>query len=278
VVPEPVIHQVEPEVVPESEPLVPQADLIVISEPDLVVKSNPVPVLQEAKSTFTFKPVAAVPEDHISAPVDRMVAPILPPAPIERTEEIVPVFENDIDVIGPAPEESFKVAPQPTPELSIVEVSENDIAVIDSIMEPVIESDIPALEVRQEHLEVAPFELPAAEAYENDFDVIEPASPAVEAIVSSVPDNLAPVQAPVPIDGVVASQYHAQDEFGNVVYGYSNPNSAKSEQRDGNGNVIGAYSYLDDTGYPKHVSYIADEFGFRITNANNFPIDINNPV
>jgi len=268
----------EPEVVPEFEPLVPQADLIVISEPDLVVKSNPVPVLQEAKSTFTFKPVAAVPEDHISAPVDHMVAPILPPAPIEITEEIIPVFENDIDVIGPAPEENFKVAPQPTPELSIVEVSENDIAVIDSIMEPVIESDIPALEVRQERLEVAPFELPAAEAYENDFNVIEPASPAVEAIVSSVPDNLAPVQAPVPIDGVVASQYHAQDEFGNVVYGYSNPNSAKSEQRDGNGNVIGAYSYLDDTGFPKHVSYIANEFGFRITNANNFPIDINNPV
>jgi len=116
VVPEPVIHQVEPEVVPESEPLVPQADLIVISEPDLVVKSNPVPVLQEAKSTFTFKPVAAVPEDHISAPVDRMVAPILPPAPIERTEEIVPVFENDIDVIGPAPEEQFVVTTDPTLE------------------------------------------------------------------------------------------------------------------------------------------------------------------
>ena len=72
--------------------------------------------------------------------------------------------------------------------------------------------------------------------------------------------------------GVVASQYHAQDEFGNVVYGYSNPNSAKSEQRDAYGNVMGYYSYVDDTGYPKHVSYVADDFGFRITNANNFPV------
>jgi len=116
VVPEPVMRQAELEVVPELEPLVPQADLIVISEPDLVVKSNPVPVLQEAKSTFTFKPVAAVPEDHISAPVDRMVAPILPPAPIERTEEIVPVFENDIDVIGPAPEEQPVETTDPTLE------------------------------------------------------------------------------------------------------------------------------------------------------------------
>ena len=72
--------------------------------------------------------------------------------------------------------------------------------------------------------------------------------------------------------GVVASQYHAQDEFGNVVYGYSNPNSAKSEQRDAYGNVMGYCSYVDDTGYPKHVSYVADDFGFRITNANNFPV------
>ena len=80
----------------------------------------------------------------------------------------------------------------------------------------------------------------------------------------------APVPAPTP--GVVASQYHAQDEFGNVIYGYSNPNSAKTEQRDAYGNVRGAYSYDDGTGFPKHVSYIADDFGFRITAANNLPV------
>ena len=80
----------------------------------------------------------------------------------------------------------------------------------------------------------------------------------------------APVPAPAP--GVVASQYHAQDEFGNVIYGYNNPNSAKTEQRDAYGNVVGAYSYNDGTGYPKHVSYVADDFGFRITAANNLPV------
>ena len=88
VVLEPVVRQEELEVVPESEPLVPESDLIVISEPDLEVKPNPVPVFQDEEFTITFKPVAAVPEDHISAPVDHMVAPILPPAPIERTEEV----------------------------------------------------------------------------------------------------------------------------------------------------------------------------------------------
>ena len=74
------------------------------------------------------------------------------------------------------------------------------------------------------------------------------------------------------IQGAVSSQYHAQDEFGNVIYGYSNPQSAKSEQRDAYGNVMGSYSYDDGTGYPKHVAYVADDFGFRILKANNFPV------
>merc|ERR1711935_252200 len=86
------------------------------------------------------------------------------------------------------------------------------------------------------------------------------------------PAYTAPVQAPAPAQGAVSSQYHAQDEFGNVVYGYSNPQSAKSEQRDAYGNVMGSYSYDDGTGYPKHVAYVADDFGFRILKANNFPV------
>ena len=88
VVLEPVVRQEELEEVPEPEPLVPESDLILISEPDLEVKPNPVPVFQDEEFTITFIPVAAVPEDHISAPVNHMVAPILPPVPIERTEEV----------------------------------------------------------------------------------------------------------------------------------------------------------------------------------------------
>lgn len=110
------------------------------------------------------------------------------------------------------------------------------------------------------------------EVYANDIDVIEPAVPVEEAYDYPDPAYTAPVQAPAPAQGAVSSQYHAQDEFGNVVYGYSNPQSAKSEQRDAYGNVLGSYSYDDGTGFPKHVAYAADEFGFRILKANNFPV------
>jgi len=155
-----------------------------------------------------------------------MSAPTLPPAPISRARQIVPVFDNRV---APLPEDILKIAPEPTPELP-----------------------------------------PVVDVYKNDIDVIESADLISEAPAAPVPVFAAPVEAPT--HGVVASQYHAQDEFGNVNYGYSNPNSAKSEQRDAYGNVMGHYSYVDDTGYPKHVSYVADDFGFRIVNANNFPV------
>jgi hypothetical protein len=106
--------------------------------------------------------------------------------------------------------------------------------------------------------------------YSNDIDVVaaEPIAPAdpVHQVAPAHPVGIAPNT------GVVASQYHAQDEFGNVIYGYSNPNSAKTEQRDSYGNVVGSYSYDDGTGFPKHVSYVADDFGFRVTSANNHPV------
>ena len=67
-------------------------------------------------------------------------------------------------------------------------------------------------------------------------------------------------------------QYHAQDEFGNVAYGYAHPNAAKEERRDSYGNVRGAYSYIDATGLPKHVAYVADDYGFRVTSSNALPV------
>ena len=95
----------------------------------------------------------------------------------------------------------------------------------------------------------------------------------------------APVAAPAPapyhastvaVKAVPAvatsSQYHAQDEFGNVSYGYKNPNSAKDEKRDSYGNVVGSYSYVDATGIPKHLSYVADDYGYRVTATNALPV------
>lgn len=83
------------------------------------------------------------------------------------------------------------------------------------------------------------------------------------------------VAVPAP---VTSSQYHAQDEFGNVSYGYKNPNSAKQERRDAYGNVEGGYSYVDATGIPKHLSYVADDYGFRVTSTNALPFHQAHPA
>merc|ERR1712168_608896 len=65
-----------------------------------------------------------------------------------------------------------------------------------------------------------------------------------------------------PMAGMVASQYHSQDEFSNFAYGYANPSSQKQEMGNANG-VQGHYSYVDSYGMPRRVDYVADAFGFR---------------
>merc|ERR1711953_1372030 len=132
-------------------------------------------------------------------------------------------------------------------------------------------AEAPGAPVLKAYEAVPDLPLPAQEAYEAPVEAPAPIA-APKPVAYETPDV---VQAPVaaaPAPGVHATQYHAQDEFGNVIYGYSNPNSAKTEQRDAYGNVVGAYSYDDGTGYPKHVSYVADDFGFRITATNNLPV------
>ena len=108
---------------------------------------------------------------------------------------------------------------------------------------------------------------------------VAPAAPVVKAapVARAVAYEHAPSPLPTPIqptdvNQVIATQFHTQDEFGNVAYGYANPNSAKEERRDAYGNVRGAYSYIDETGYPKHVAYIADDYGFRVTSSNALPV------
>merc|ERR1712032_540674 len=62
----------------------------------------------------------------------------------------------------------------------------------------------------------------------------------------------------------VGSQFHAQDEFGNLNYGYSNLNSAKAEAGNTYGGVHGGYSYVDANGVLQQVQYVADAAGFRV--------------
>merc|ERR1712066_438856 len=76
----------------------------------------------------------------------------------------------------------------------------------------------------------------------------------------------APVQAVsyAPAPYTVGNQFHAQDEFGNLNYGYSNINSMKQETGNTYGGVQGAYSYVDPDGELQRVEYVADALGFRV--------------
>merc|ERR1711963_89215 len=63
------------------------------------------------------------------------------------------------------------------------------------------------------------------------------------------------------------SQFHAQDEFGNLQYGYSNLNSVKHEVGNTYGGVSGGYSYVDANGQLQRVEYVADGLGFRVADS-----------
>merc|ERR1711963_1243788 len=67
--------------------------------------------------------------------------------------------------------------------------------------------------------------------------------PAAAPVVASAPV----VAAPTPVDAT-NSQYHAQDDFGQYNYGYSDPNSVKQEVKTADGVTRGSYSYVDANG------------------------------
>merc|ERR1712114_47671 len=75
---------------------------------------------------------------------------------------------------------------------------------------------------------------------------------------------VAPVAAYAPAPYTAGSQFHAQDEFGNLNYGYANLNSAKQEIGNTYGGVTGGYQYVDANGKLQQVRYIADGAGFRV--------------
>merc|ERR1712072_842750 len=95
------------------------------------------------------------------------------------------------------------------------------------------------------------------------------AYPAAPAAYAAAPVAVAaPIAAP--IAGPVSSQFQAQDEFGNLAYGYQNINSAKQEQGNAYGGVQGSYTYADEAGVHT-VNYVADDFGFRVA-GDNLPV------
>merc|ERR1712018_569636 len=73
--------------------------------------------------------------------------------------------------------------------------------------------------------------------------------------------------APYVAPAYTGSQFHAQDEFGNLNYGFANLNSAKQEVGNTYGGVQGGYSYVDAAGVLQQVQYVADGAGFRVADS-----------
>merc|ERR1711981_656453 len=93
---------------------------------------------------------------------------------------------------------------------------------------------------------------------------------AAPAAYAAAPVAVAAAPIAAPIAGPVSSQFQAQDEFGNLAYGYQNINSAKQEQGNAYGGVQGSYTYADEAGVHT-VNYVADDFGFRVA-GDNLPV------
>merc|ERR1712117_992500 len=93
---------------------------------------------------------------------------------------------------------------------------------------------------------------------------------AAPAAYAAAPVAVAAAPLAAPIAGPVSSQFQAQDEFGNLAYGYQNINSAKQEQGNALGGVTGSYTYADEAGVHT-VNYVADDFGFRVV-SDNLPV------
>merc|ERR1712198_761626 len=101
------------------------------------------------------------------------------------------------------------------------------------------------------------------------------AAPVATATYAAAPAIAAPVAtttyaAAAPVAAPASSQYQAQDEFGNVAYGYQNINSAKQESGNALGGVTGSYTYADEAGVHT-VNYVADALGFRVA-GDNLPV------
>merc|ERR1712055_263273 len=93
---------------------------------------------------------------------------------------------------------------------------------------------------------------------------------AAPAAYAAAPVAVAAAPLAAPIAGPVSSQFQAQDEFGNLAYGYQNINSAKQEQGNALGGVTGSYTYADEAGVHT-VNYVANDFGFRVA-SDNLPV------
>merc|ERR1711884_33420 len=143
---------------------------------------------------------------------------------------------------------------------------------------PVVQAAAPVVQAA-----AAPVVQAAAPVVQAYTPVVQAAAPVVQAApvsqdVSYVPATYATNYAyQTPVAPVVATadaantQYHAQDDFGQFNYGYSNPLSTKQELKTADGVTRGSYSYVDANGIIQTVNYLSDALGFRVA-ATNLPV------
>lgn len=70
---------------------------------------------------------------------------------------------------------------------------------------------------------------------------------------------------------------HTSEVDGSYSYTYASEDSSKTETRSPQGQVRGAYSYIDDQGILQKIQYVADEGGYQVF-GTNLPIGSTVPV
>jgi len=127
------------------------------------------------------------------------------------------------------------------------------------------ESEVPAVSYAPAQTVSYPYTPAAPVAPYTPAAPVAPYTPAAPVAPYTPAAPVAPYSAPAPYSA--GTQFHAQDEFGNLNYGYSNINSVKHEVGNTYGGVTGEYSYVDANGELQKVKYIADAGGFRVADS-----------
>jgi len=266
----------------------------------LPVEDTPEVVAARAAHLKAYAAAAKLTEDNY---VYAAAAPVLLdlPKPVEDTPEVLAareahlkavaelkakqiVYEAPVDALAPveAPVVDYvpAVVPVQAPVSAPVQVYAQ--APVQAPVQFVVQAPVSApVQVYAQ----APVEAPVQVAVQAPVQVPVPA-PYVYAqapVQQSVPTQVytAPVASSTPLvyaptygynaaSQVQATQFHAQDVFGNYNYGYSNGNSAKHESKGPDGITRGSYSYVDANGLVQVVNYISDAAGFRVQ-ATNLP-------
>merc|ERR1711994_884406 len=97
----------------------------------------------------------------------------------------------------------------------------------------------------------APVAQAAAPVAQAAAPVAQAAAPVEAAAPAAVPVVAAAVDA-------ANNQFHAQDDYGQFNYGYSNGHSTKQELKTADGVTRGSYSYVDANGIVQTVNYLSD--------------------